>query len=72
MTLTENQKTQVIDELSQAMPDTQTGWGDVRDVIVWALEAYLPTFEDDELMEMAKEHDIEIEEDEDEDDKEGE
>ena len=70
MTLTENQKTQVIDELSQAMPDTQTGWGDVRDVIVWALEAYLPNFEDDELMEMAKAHDIEIEEDE--DDKEGE
>ena len=72
MTLTENQKTQVIDELSQAMPDTQTGWGDDRDIIVWALEEYLPNFEDDELMEMAKEHDIEIEEDEDEDDKEGE
>ena len=69
MALTENQKTQVIDELSHRLC-TNASSEDDRDIIVWALEAYLPTFEDDDLMEMAKEHDIEIEEDE--DDKEGE
>jgi len=49
--LTDTQRDFIIETLSHVLDD--------KEIMVWALEAYLPTFEDSELIIMAENGDIE-------------